>query len=152
MQTRKRFWLEEGLTGAATTDLSLMTAYDKNFYQPGTRGILEAYVAGARARNLAAMSADDRFNVVANEMPLIHPEIRQHLEGGSSICWDDEQWSRGAYAWFRPGEMTTMRPHIATPEGRIHFAGDHTSASPGWMNGALQSGDRVAREVAALAS
>jgi len=152
MQTRRRFWLDEGLSGAATTDLPLMTAYDKNFYQPGTRGILEAYVAGERARRLASMTADERFNFTVNQMQMIHPAIREHLEGGSSVCWDDEQWSRGAYAWFRPGEMTTMLPHMTTPEGRIHFAGDHTSPAPGWMNGALQSGDRVAREVATRAS
>jgi len=152
MQTRKRFWLEEGLSGAATTDLPLMTAYDKNFYQPGTRGVLEAYVAGDRARKLAAMNADDRLNFTLNQMQKVHPSIRQHLEGGTSVCWDNEQWSRGAYAWFRPGEMTTMMPHIATPEGRIYFAGDHTSASPGWMNGALQSGNRVARQIAARRS
>jgi monoamine oxidase len=149
LQTRRRFWLDEGLTGAATTDLPLMTAYDKNFYQPGTRGMLEAYIAGERARRLAAMSADERFNFTVNQVQLVHPAIREHLEGGSSICWDDEQWSRGAYAWFRAGEMRRMLPHLATPEGRIHFAGDHTSPSPGWMNGALQSGNRVAREVAA---
>ena len=151
LQTRKRFWLDEGLSGAATTDLPLMTAYDKNFYQPGTRGVLEAYVAGERARKLAAMNADDRFNFAVSQMQMIHPSIREHLEGGTSVCWDSEPWSRGAYAWFRPGEMTTMMPHIATPEGRIHFAGDHTSPAPGWMNGALQSGNRVAREVAARA-
>ena len=152
MQTRKRFWLDEGLSGAATTDLPLMTAYDKNFYQPGTRGILEVYAAGERARRLANMSADERFNFTVNQMQMIHPSIREYLEGGSSVCWDNEEWSRGAYAWFRPGEMTTMMPHIATAEGRIHFAGDHTSASPGWMNGALQSGNRGAQEVAARAN
>jgi monoamine oxidase len=53
-----------------------------------------------------------------------------------------------AYAWFRPGEMTSLLRHIVSPEGRIHFAGDHTSPAPGWMNGAFQSGNRVAREVA----
>jgi monoamine oxidase len=149
LQTRRRFWLDEGLTGAATTDLPLMTAYDKNFYQPGPRGMLEVYVAGERARKLAAMNSDERFNFTVNQVQMIHPAIREHLEGGSSVCWDQEPWSRGAYAWFRPGEMTNLLPHMGTPEGRIHFAGDHTSPSPGWMNGALQSGNRVAREVAA---
>ena len=151
LQTRRRFWLDQGLTGAATTDLPLTSAYDKNFYQPGTRGMLEAYVTGERARKLAAMDPDERFNFTVNQIQMIHPAIREHLEGGSSICWDQEQWSRGAYAWFRPGEMTTMLPSMSKPEGRIHFAGDHTSPSPGWMNGALQSGERVAREVAARA-
>lgn len=147
LQTRKRFWLDENLTGAAITDLPLMTAYDKAFYLPGGRGMLEAYVAGEQARRLAAMTPADRLSFTLSQMEKIHPAIRIHFEGGSSVCWDDEPFSRGAYAWFKPGEMTELMPHIATPEGRIHFNGDHTSQSPGWMNGALQSGYRAAKEV-----
>jgi len=30
-------------------------------------------------------------------------------------------------------------------EGRVHFAGEHTST--GWMDGALESGYRAAREI-----
>lgn len=147
LQTRKRFWLDDNLSGAATTDLPLMTAYDKAFYLPGVRGMLEAYVAGEGARRLAAMTPADRLSFTLSQMEKIHPAIRIHFEGGSSVCWDDEPFSRGAYAWFKPGEMTELMPHIATPEGRIHFNGDHTSQSPGWMNGALQSGYRAAKEV-----
>ena len=147
LQTRKRFWLDENLTGAATTDLPLMTAYDKASYLPGVRGMLEAYVAGEKARRLAAMTPSDRLTFSLSQMEKIHPAIRAHYEGGSSVAWDDEPFSRGAYAWFRPGEMTELMPHVSTPEGRIHFSGDHTSQSPGWMNGALQSGYRAAKEV-----
>jgi monoamine oxidase len=147
LQTRKRFWLDENLTGAATTDLPIMTAYDKAFYLPGVRGMLEAYVAGERARRLAGMTPADRLSFTLSQIEKVHPAIRIHFEGGSSVCWDDEPFSRGAYAWFKPGEMTELMPHIATPEGRIHFNGDHTSQSPGWMNGALQSGYRAAKEV-----
>ena len=147
LQTRKRFWLDENLTGAATTDLPIVTAYDKTFYLPGVRGMLEAYVAGERARRLAAMTPADRLSFSLSQMEKIFPAIRTHYEGGSSVAWDDEVFSRGAYAWFKPGEMTELMPHIATPERRIHFSGDHTSQSPGWMNGALQSGYRAAKEV-----
>lgn len=147
MQTRQRFWLDEGLTGAATTDLPIMTAYDKAHYLPGTRGLLEAYVAGAKARRLAAMPARERVNFTVKQMELLLPHLRDHYEGGASVCWDDEEWTRGAYAWFAPGQMKALLPHLATPEGRVHFAGDHTSPWPGWMNGALQSGYRAAQEV-----
>lgn len=147
LQTRKRFWLDEGLSGAATTDMPIMTAYDKAHYLPGTRGMLEAYVAGARARQLAAMKEDERLGFTVKQMEQLLPSIREHYEGGASVCWDDEEWTRGAYAWFKPGQMEAWLPHIARPEGRVHFAGDHTSPWPGWMNGALQSGNRAAREV-----
>ena len=147
LQTRKRFWLDEGLSGAATTDLPIMTAYDKAHYLPGKRGLLEAYVAGARARRLAAMAPNERLKFTVGQMERILPAIREHYEGGASVCWDEDEWARGAYAWFKPGQMESLLPHVARPEGRVHFAGDHTSPWPGWMNGALQSGARAAREV-----
>jgi monoamine oxidase len=147
LQTRKRFWIDEGLTGGATTDLPIVTAYDKAFYLPGTRGMLEVYAAGERARKLAAMTAGERLNFTVKQMEQLFPNLREHYEGGESICWDDEEWTRGAYAWFKPGQMESWLPNIARPEGRVHFAGDQTSPWPGWMNGALQSGNLAAREV-----
>lgn len=147
LQTRKRFWQDEGLSGAATTDMPIMTAYDKAHYLPGKRGLLEAYVAGVRARRLAAMTSSERMNFTVRQMEQILPAIHEHYEGGASVCWDDDEWARGAYAWFKPGQMESFLPHIARPEGRVHFAGDHTSPWPDWMNGALQSGARAAREV-----
>jgi len=147
LQTRKRFWLDEGLTGSATTDLPIVTAYDKAHYLPVTRGMLEVYAAGEKARKLAAMNADERLSFTLNQMKLLFPNIAEHYEGGASVCWDHEEWTRGAYAWFKPGQMESFLPHFAKPEGRIHFAGDQISPWPGWMNGALQSGNRAAREV-----
>ncbi len=71
------------------------------------------------------------------------------MERAAVYAWDADPWSRGDYAWFRPGQMHALLPHLATVEGRIHFAGDHTSSRPGWMQGALDSGLRAAAEVAA---
>jgi monoamine oxidase len=45
--------------------------------------------------------------------------------------------------------MTSMMPEMIRPEGRIHFAGEHTSSWMGWMEGALESGERAAREILA---
>src|SRR5262249_19650776 len=147
LQTRKRFWLEGGLSDAATTDLPIMTAYDKAHYLPGKRGLLEAYLAGERARLMAELTPSERLNFTVSQMERILPAIKEHYEGGASVCWDEDVWARGAYAWFKPGQMELFLPHLARPEGRVHFAGDHTSPWPGWMNGALQSGARAAREV-----
>jgi monoamine oxidase len=43
--------------------------------------------------------------------------------------------------------LTTLLAAAQQPEGLIHFAGEHTSAWHGWMNGALESGNRAAAEV-----
>lgn len=150
LQTRKRFWEDEGLSGSATTDMPIMTTYDKVHYLPGERGILEAYVAGRHARDLAAMTETQRLSFTLAQMEQLFPGVRDHYEGGTSVCWDKEEWTRGAYAWFRPGQLERWLPVISRPEGRVHFAGDQTSPWPGWMQGALQSGYRAASEVNAI--
>lgn len=65
----------------------------------------------------------------------------------SVACWDEDEWARGGYAWFKPGQIFSLMPYIARPEGRVHFAGEHTSAWPGYMQGALESGVRAAGEI-----
>jgi monoamine oxidase len=43
--------------------------------------------------------------------------------------------------------MTGIFPFVGKPEGRIHFAGEHTSALPATIEGAIYSGIRAASEV-----
>jgi monoamine oxidase len=147
LQTRKRFWLDEGLSGYASTDLPVMLVSERSINQPGTRGILESYMAGPQARRVTAMRNSERIRTALEGMKLVYPDLPNYFEGGAAKCWDDDEWARGAYAWFRPGQMSALLPHIARAEGRIHFAGEHASTSPGWMQGALESGNRVAREI-----
>jgi len=78
----------------------------------------------------------------------VHPQLPGQLEGGRSKSWDQDPWARGAFAILRPGDVARLEPHIARAEGGIHFAGEHTSPwLGGWMHSALESGERVAREI-----
>jgi monoamine oxidase len=147
LQTRKKFWLDEGLSGSATTDLSNMLVFDGAPNQSGTRGILEAYMSGPQARRVTAMREAERIRSVLGLVEKVHPHLRQNFEVGATKAWDEDVWARGAYAWYRPGQMTRLLPHVARPEGRIHFAGEHASSLFGWMQGALESGNRAAQEV-----
>ena len=147
LQTRKRFWLDEGLSGSASTDLAVMSVFERSINQPGTRGILESYMAGQPARRVTAMRNGERIRATLAGMKTVYPDLPEYFEGGAAKCWDEDEWARGAYVWFRPGQMSSLLPHISRAEGRIHFAGEHASTSPGWMQGALESGNRVAREI-----
>jgi monoamine oxidase len=40
---------------------------------------------------------------------------------------------------------------VTAPEGRIHFAGEHTSLAHSWMQGALDSGLRAVQQLLAAA-
>ena len=147
LQTRRRFWTDEGLSGFASTDLGLGEVFDMTSNQEGPRGILQAYAGGREARRVGALTEAARLGFVLEGMERVFPGARAHFEGGASKCWDEDPHARGASSWYRPGQMAELWPHVATPEGRVHFAGDHTSAWIRWTNGALQSGQRAAREI-----
>lgn len=152
LQFSRRFWLDEGLSGYTFTDLPTSFFWDGAPRQRSTRGILQAFTMGPHARRIADMDESARISFVLSQVEKIYPHAGKYCEGGVSKCWDLDPYSLGAFTWFRPGEMTTMLPHIAKPEGRVHFAGEHTSSLllRNSVQGAIESGIRAAREINAL--
>jgi monoamine oxidase len=140
LQTRHRFWQSAGLSGSARTDRAT-EIWDATYDLPGSRGILAASSAG----DMGAVASG--VDLVADAFP----SIRSELEKGAVYRWSTEPWARGAFALYRPGQMTELMPRLAAAENGLHFAGEHTSPWTGWMEGALESGERAAREVLAAA-
>ncbi len=146
LQSRRRYWLDQGLNGFALTDHP-SEMWAPTFDQPSSRGILLAYIRGPLSQRLTAMSPAERARFGLEEIDKVFPGIRENLEGSASKCWDDDQWARGAAAEYHAGQLSGFLSHIGMPEGRLHFAGEHLSAWPGWMQGALATGRRAAQEI-----
>ncbi len=151
IQCRRKFWADEGLNGSVFTDSPLGWVFDATLGQLGPRGILQCYAGGPNARRIMALGEEKRIAFVKDEMSRFYPTIGEYFEGGVSKCWEEDPWERGASSWYKPGQMAELWPHVARPEGRIHFAGDHTSPYIRWMQGALHSGNRVAAEISGAA-
>ncbi|HEX4946412.1 MAG TPA: FAD-dependent oxidoreductase [Blastocatellia bacterium] len=148
LQAKRRFWADEKLSGFAFTDLPLGQVWNPSYQQPGTRGILMAYIGSQNSVDITALKEGARINAALAQMEKVFPGLREHFEGGVSKSWDEDPWARGATPVFKPGQVTALVPHIARPEGRVHFAGDHTSVwFDAWMQCALESGYRVAKEI-----
>ncbi len=148
LQSRTRFWVNDGLSGFATTDLPISQVWDMTYKQPGSRGILQAYPISLHSRQVTGMSETERIDFALEQVETIYPGMRDNFEGGVTKCWDEDEWARGAVSYYKPGQFGSLLPHVARPEGRTHFAGEHTSVwIGGWMQGALESGNRVAQEV-----
>jgi monoamine oxidase len=148
LQFRNRVWQQSGLSGYGLTDVAIQNTYSPTLTQSGRRGLLASYAGGQRALNLSAMTEDDRQSFVLRRMAtLFGSGLNDAYETGLSQIWHEEPYARGAFVYFEPGQMATLLPVSQRAEGRIHFAGEHTSAWHGWMNGALESGNRAAEEV-----
>jgi monoamine oxidase len=146
LQVRSRFWQSQAANGYAIADQTI-EIWDSTFKQPGTRGILQTYLRGSNSEKLTRMPEDERIRVSLERMEQVFPGARASFEKGVTKCWSEDEWARGA--WVHPDEKAL--PIIIKPEGRVHFAGDHASSQPSWMQGAFASGLRVAREISRAA-
>ncbi len=147
LQYRRRFWRARGFSGFTITDLPVHCTWDGSGHQPGRRGILTCFLGGKEAERLGAMSPADRIASALGQVEQIYPGSRRLFEHGASIYWNDQRYTRGSYSHYSPGTMTAIGPQIALPEGRLHFAGEHTDMVQGYMEGALASGRRAAGEI-----
>ncbi|NOT25474.1 MAG: FAD-dependent oxidoreductase [Acidobacteria bacterium] len=145
-QVRERYWLRDGLSGFANTDIAgeiWSSAHD----QPGARGLLQLYLQGASSERASKMSEDERIRYSIEQVERVFPGLRSQIEYASSQCWDNDPWSGGATRLMNVGQVTAFHNESRRPEGHVHFAGEHTSTWFAWMNGAIESGSRAAREV-----
>jgi monoamine oxidase len=148
MQYERRFWDEPGSLGQRVfTDTMLRRLYHFSIDQPGPRGILMSFTSGADAEALGRMSEADRLRTALLEATKIWPEAPRHFEGGAIKYWNEDPWIRGSYSFEGVGQARDFLQIAAAPEGRVHFAGEHTSVHRASMNGALESGVRAAAEV-----
>lgn len=149
-QVRRRFWQDDdGIRGGASvTDLGVRRL---NYPTPDpttTRGVLLAsYTWGQDALQWGAMDDVMRLEEALDDVSRIHPQIRDEFEVGASHAWYGDRWARGAFAMFAPEQQTNLQPAIVAPEGRVYFAGEHCSLYHAWIQGALESGIRAAREI-----
>jgi monoamine oxidase len=142
MQTRERFWERSRWNGFAVSDLP-SELWPSTFGQPGRRGLLQAYVRHHIAAEWAKKNEAERLTAALTLTEQAVPGARASCERGAVKCWGEDQWA--GCAWTNPSGLQLVA--VNAPEGRIHFAGEHASVYAGWMNGALESGNRAARAV-----
>jgi monoamine oxidase len=149
LQFRRRFWEEDGILGGTTvTDLPIRNVFYPEHGQESGRGVmLASYTWSEDAHRWGSLSADDRIDQALENVAAIHPEALAEFEVGASKMWHDDEFAGGAFALFDPGQLTLLHRSIVEPEGRVYFAGEHTSLSHAWIQGAIESGLRVASEV-----
>jgi monoamine oxidase len=149
-QVQHRFWEEEdGITGGGTvTELPIRRMNYPTPEPDTTRGVLLAsYTWGQDALQWGAMDEETRLEEALEDVARIHPQIREEYEGGASHAWYSDRWARGAFAMFAPEQQTDLQSDIVRPEGRFYFAGEHCSLYHAWIQGALESGIRAARQI-----
>ena len=143
------FWRAEGLSGSTVSGTGPLTLTVDNSPPSGSPGILVGFLEGDHARSFGRVPADERrAAVLANLVQLLGPRAGQPVDFIEK-SWAEEEWSRGCYEGYTPpGVLTAFGPALRAPIGALHWAGTETATKwNGYIDGALQSGERAAREV-----
>jgi monoamine oxidase len=132
--------------GVLYSDRGFQCVWETSRGQQGARGILTNFLSADAAL------ADERaaFGEFERGLRAVAPGIANAIEPGvrAFMAWPRHPFALGSYASPKVGQYTTLFEAAGAPEagGRLHFAGEHTSAEwLGFMNGAVDSGERAAR-------
>jgi monoamine oxidase len=145
----RAFWREAGFSGeVVSSDGPLSIVYD-NTSHDGRQPALLGFVVGSQARQWAAQPLPDRKRRVINALERYFGDEAGSIQEYHELDWGAEPWSRGCpVGGLPPGVLTSSFAHLRKPEGRIHWAGTEAATEwIGYMEGALQSGERAADEV-----
>jgi monoamine oxidase len=155
VSTSGRPWRGEGgrgglIDGVLYSDRGFQCLWETSRGQAGEGGVLTNFLSTAAALDTEAAA----FERLQRGLQSLAPAVAAALDARTraAMFWPRHPYALGSYASPRVGQYTTLLEAAATPElgGRLHFAGEHTSAEfLGFMNGAVDSGERVAAEILA---
>ena len=150
LQFRARLWNEAGSNGDSYADTGYQATWEVTRGQPGASGILVNYTGGDVSLAQGGGTVASKANAFLSQIEPVLPGLSAAWNGKATRdAWSTYAWTRGAYSYYRVGQYTAFSGAEREISGNIHFAGEHTSRdSQGYLNGAVESGDRAAVEIA----
>jgi monoamine oxidase len=114
--------------------------------QVARRFVLTFLAGGSSSRTLQARAQRGPHSVLSDLCWL--GMAGAPVDAVHTTTWEDDPFARGGYAYLDPGFDPSWRAQLSRRAGRIVFAGEHTSERwQGYMNGAVESGLRAAKEI-----
>jgi len=145
------FWRDDALSGAVVSDTGPIEVVYDNSPPDGRRGVLVGFAEGNQGRALFRLSDAARKTAVLGSLARYFGPRAQTTMHYADMVWAREPYTGGAYGSFNPpGVLTSLGAAVAGPVGNIHFAGaDYSPEWPGYMEGAIRSGEAAAAKVIA---
>jgi monoamine oxidase len=145
LQFERPFWRRKALPSLFASDRPTGAVWDGNENQKGSHGILSLLAGGGASTQLSTLAARGGPEAVVRRLTWLGKPSR--LLASHVVRWDDDEWAGGGYIYFPRRFDPLLREWLARPFGRVLFAGEHTSFRwQGYVNGAVESGQRAAAE------
>ena len=117
----------------------------------GTSGILVDYTGGTIGASFGSGTPSSRAKTFLGQIEPVLPGATAQWNGKAALdYWTGYEWTQGSYSYWKVGQYTAFSGVEGERSGNCHFAGEHTSQdSQGYLNGAVESGERAASEILA---
>jgi monoamine oxidase len=148
----KRIWRDGGYIGEVFGDGNIQLAWDNSQTQSGLSGGMTSFIGGNRSINAGKSSIAVQSQLFIAELDKIFPGIAKTSNGKNGrFDWTNNEFSKGSYACYKPGQWTSIRGAEHKPVGNLFFAGEHCSLEfQGYMNGAAETGKQAALDILTL--
>ena len=147
---RSRFWEQDGYSPSMFTDGPAgMVAAARSGDDPAEVTSFTAWVMGRNARRLDALPDAEIGGLVRDAVEAVRPAARGQLELLGVKSWGRDPFAAGGWGSFRPGEVAGLAEAMSRPHGPIRLCGEHLARAARGMEGAMESGERAAREILA---
>jgi monoamine oxidase len=148
VQTRTPSWLNHGVHGwpMAGGDRSWERVIDITGDAPGGYGNVFFYLNGKNADQTLANPVATRAQQVVDAFRADMPDLFDEVVTLQDFAWPEQPWIRASFGG-PPVNGGWMIAEWTRPEDRLHFAGDFTTMKSGWVEGAIESGLRAARQI-----
>ncbi|MGW2845853.1 flavin monoamine oxidase family protein [Streptomyces sp. NPDC001274] len=137
--------------GGSVTDNANRFMYQPSHPVEGSAGgvLLASYSWADDALKWDSLDDDERYPLtLAGVQDVYGQRVEVFYTGvGATQSWMRDPYAYGEASVLLPGQHTELLAHVRAVEGPLHFAGDHTSVKPAWIEGALESAVRSALEV-----
>jgi monoamine oxidase len=151
VQFRTRHWESLRSSGETYADTGYQSTWDVTRTQAGRSGILVDYTGGLIGAGFGSGTAASRAKEFLSQIEPVLPGISAQWNGRATRdFWTADPWTRGSYSYWKVGQYTRFAGVEREVEGACHFCGEHTSIDfQGYLNGAVETGERAAGEVIA---
>lgn len=143
----EKFWVKQGLNGWGIFLDSLEELWQPTWDTSGKTGILHSYLKAELALSMDKLNEEERLKTLLNQWKNLFPEVPNNPVTSEYYSWTNDSWAKGGWAYPTKTQESELFDELNRTEGQIYFAGDHTSKTRGWLQGALESGIKVATEI-----
>lgn len=151
VQFSSRFWRALGSNGDTFSDTGYQNTWEVTRAQAGKTGILVDYTGGNIGASFGSGTPASRAKQFLAQLEPVLPGATKAWNGRATVdFWTAYPWTKGSYAYWKVGQYQRFAGIEGRRQGNCLFAGEHTSIDfQGYLNGAVETGQRAAGEILA---